>query len=222
MARSVTRLQLENRSYQLANMEGATNLWPRADVQERINTHLCEEYDLFRRSAPPDYYSSSTNVTTASGVIAYALPSDFLDLQEVLVQEGASDRLRSIRPFRRGTRSRLVAPDGVYTVSLEYTPTPTSLSADGSTFDGVNGWDELIVALVARDMLIKARESGEQLDEKIGELRARISTMGNRDRSAPRYLRDVDEECMSSINGLAAYRLRAGNIELYSEGWTWP
>lgn len=223
MARTVTRLQLQNRAYQLSNMESHTTLWPTTDVQERINTHLTECFDLFRAASPPDYYSNTQTVSVTASTSSYSLNSDFLDLQGVYVEEGATDRLRPIRSLRPGERSLVQAPTTSATIYVEYTPTPTSLSADGSTFDGVNGWDELIVNLVARDMLKKTRESTEQMDQSIAEMRARIKAMAYRDKGGPRYVRDVEEEDATPLylNSIACYRLRAGNIEIYESGWSW-
>lgn len=221
MSRTVTLAQLRTRARQLANFEGATTFLPDADVTERVNTHLTEEYDLLIQAAPPSYYSSTTTVSITSGTTAYALPADFMSLQCVYLTE-SSGQVREIMPMRGGERPYYQAPQGSYSASVEYTPTPTALSSDSDTFDGVNGWDELIAALVARDMLIKARESVEQVQLKINELRARIRTMGNRDRGKPRYLRDADQadqrvgrRAYYAVGTIGAYRLRAGNIEFY-------
>jgi hypothetical protein len=221
VARTVTLAQLRTRARQLANFEGATTFLPDADVTERVNTHITEEYDLLIQAAPPSYYSSTTTISVVSGTTAYSLPADFLSLQGVYLVEG-NGQVRELMPMRGGERPYFTAPGGSYSVTVEYTPTPTALSSDSDTFDGVNGWDELVASLVARDMLIKARESVEQIQLKIGELRARIRTMGNRDRGKPRYIRDADQadtragrNAYYAIGAIGAYRLRAGNIEFY-------
>ena len=228
MARSVTLLQLRTRARQAANFESATTFLPDADVNERINTHITEEYDLFIQASPPSYYSSTTTISVTSGTTTYALPSDFLSLQSVFLSQ-TGGQVREVMPIRSGERAYYRAPQSSYTVTVEYTPTPTLLSSDSDTFDGVNGWDELVVALVARDMLIKARESVEQIQLKIGELRGRIRTMGNRDRGKPRYLRDGDQpdaqnraQAFFASGTISAYRLRAGNIELYEPAVAYP
>ena len=221
MARTVTRAQLRTRARQKANMENATAFWPDADVNERIDTRTCELWDMLVAAAPPDYYSSSQTVSVVAGTIAYALAADFMDAQEVWVQGTTADRLRGLRPMRRGERGYLQAPTAAATVVLEYTPNFTTFANDNSTLDGVNGWDDLVVALVARDMLVKARESTEQVDLEAAELRARILRMGNRDRGNPRFVRDAEDENDSfwQITGnLARYRLRGGNIEIFEAG----
>jgi hypothetical protein len=232
MARTVTLLQLRTRARQLANMESATNLWPDADVTERVNTHLTELYDTFRVASPPDYYSTSVAIAVVAGTTAYAFASDFIDVQSVYVRSSSAGTINpgdvkyEVRPIRESERGFLQTPTQAYNVVVEYTPTLTLLASDGATFDGVNGWDELVVALVARDMLTKARESTEALEIKINEMRMRIRTMGTRDRGAPQYIRDVDESSYrGTVPGAASlygYRIRAGNIEFYECATVWP
>lgn len=222
MARTVTRAQLRTRARQLANMENATILWPDADVNERIDTHTCSLWNMLVDAAPPDYYASSTTISVVAGTIAYALPADFMSLQDCFVQEGSTDKLRQLRPMRGGERSGYQAPQSSATVTLDYTPNFTTFSGDSSTMDGVNGWDELVVNLVARDLLRKARESTDHIDPEIMRLRAMIIDLGNRDRGHPRYIRDVEEERWPGyISGLGptAYVLKASNIEFYENRW---
>ncbi len=221
MARTVTRAQLRTRARQMANMENATAVWPDADVNERIDTHTTAIWDMIVSLAPPHYYSSSTTVSVVVGTIAYALPADFMSLQEVYVQQGAVDKLRALRPLRRGERGWTQAPTRTASVTVEYTPNFTTFSSDSSTLDGVDGWDELVVAYVARDLLTKVRESGEQMDQKIAEVRARMMKLGNRDRGNPRLVRDVEDDdsgWWGAAESLAGYRLRAGNIEIFEYG----
>lgn len=222
MARTVTRAQLRTRARQLANMESATNLWPDADVNERIDTHTCSLWNLLVDASPPEYYSGSTTISVTSGTIAYALPADFMSIQGVYVQEGSTDQVRQLRPMRGGERSGYQAPQSAASVTLEYTPNFTTFAGDGSTLDGVNGWDELVVNLVARDLLRKARESTEQMDTEIMRLRQSIIDLANRDHGHPRYVRDVEEERWPGyITGLGptTYILKAGNIEFYENRW---
>lgn len=218
MARTVTRLQLRTRARQLANLENATNLWPDADVNDCIDRHINECYDLFRMAGPPDYYSSTATITTVVGTTAYALPADFLDCQDLFANE-TGGRLRPVLPLRRGNMPFFQPPQGVYTLTLEYTPSFTTLSADGSTFDGVGGWDDLIVYLVARDMLIKHRDSEAiaMMNQNITEMRARIRSMSERD-NRPKYITDIDESLTyvyPALSQIRAYRIRGANIELY-------
>lgn len=225
MARTVTRAQLRTRARQKSNMENALAPWPDADVNERIDTRTCELWDLLVQAAPPDYYSTSTNISVVAGTISYALPSDFKDLQEVYVQGTSTDRLRALLPMRRGERGQLQAPTSANTVVIEYTPNFTTFTADsgaGGQLDGVNGWDDLVVALVARDMLVKLRESTEQVDQEIAELRARIMKLSVRDKGNPAHVRDVEDDDENVFwdvtDTLTRYRLRGSNIEIYETG----
>jgi hypothetical protein len=218
MARTVTRAQLRTRARQLSNMENALDVWPDADVNERIDTHTTALWDLLVQAMPPNYYATSTTYSVTSGTITYALPSDFMGVDAVYVQQGSTDKLRKLPSMRPGTRGNYQAPQASSTVQLDYVPNFTSFAGDSSTLDGVNGWDELVAAYVARDLLVKQRESGEQMDQKIAELRARIERMKVRDRSGPRYIRDVyAEDNFAWIYGTspAVWEIKGSNLCLY-------
>lgn len=226
MSRPVTLLQLRDRARQKANFENATTFITDAELTRLVNTHRTAIYDLLRQAAPPYYYTSSATLSVTPGSGLYALPADFLSLENVYVTSGG--RNYEILPLRSGERSYWQAPSASSTVAVEYTPVPTDLAADGDTFDGVNGWDELIVAMCARDMLIKSRESVEQVQLEIQELTARIRTMSHRDRGKPRYIRDSDSTdtrgrygANPSPSQLGAYRLRGSNIEFYEPVTVW-
>lgn len=218
MARTVTRAQLRNRARQLSNMESATDLWPDTDVNERIDTHTTALWDLLVAAMPPSYYSTTQSISVTSGTSAYALASDFMSVEGVYVQEGSSDKLRRIPVMRPGERGNYQAPASSCTIQVDYVPNFTSFAGDSSTIDGVDGWDELVASYVARDLLIKQRDSTEQLDRKIAEVRARIERMKVRDRSGPRYIRNADAEIdFSYIYGTtpSCWRIRGSNIELF-------
>lgn len=58
------------------------------------------------------------------------------------------------------TISFIPTPTGNYTVNVNYVPTPTTLSADGDTFDGVAGWEQYAVL----DAAIKCATKNQQWD----------------------------------------------------------
>jgi hypothetical protein len=218
MARTVTRAQLRTRARQKANFEGATTAWPDTDVNERIDTRTSEIWDLLVEAAPPAYYASSYTISVTTGTISYSLPTDYMSLHKVFLQCGSTDRVAELQPMR--ARSGYWAPTVSATVTMEYTPNWTTFSGDSDTLNGVNGWDELVVCLVARDLLVKGREVTGDIDQQIAELRARIMKMRTRDRGHSRYIRDVDEEdatpwVIQAPIGPSVYRVRGSNIELY-------
>lgn len=228
MAREVTLADLRTRARQLADVEGDPNITD-AELTSLANRHLTEVFDRLVDAGPPEYYAASQTLTTSAGVSTYALPVTFRDLQQVFVHEDGEER-RALLPMPTNARGRYKAPTGQWTLTLEYTPTAPVLVSDADTFDGVSGWDELIVNLMARDVHAKRESDPSIVMSNIARLEARITLRGrNRDRGSPKRIVDLDEVMTDQspwgwmhTTRLACYRLRAGNIELYEPLWGLP
>lgn len=220
MARTVTLSNLRTWARQLADVESDPNITD-AELTALVNRHLPEVYDLLLDSGPPDYFAASSTITTAIGTTAYALPADFRALVDVFAQE-SSIEVRSLAPVRPGERGRYQAPTGVWSFTMEYIPAAPTLSTGTDTFDGVSGWEELIALMVARDVMVKRESDPSILMISIDAMKGRIAARArNRDRGHPRYGVDMDMQgdraCWPYTNTVrvTAYRLRAGNLELY-------
>lgn len=226
MARTVTLSSMRTWARQLSDTENDSNITD-AELTALVNRHLCEVYDLLVESGPPEYYAGSTTVTTSNGVIPSSLTSDFRNLVGVYVHETSAER-RPLFPMPEGTRGRYKAPSDEWTVTLEYVPAAPVL-ADGDTFDGVSGWEALIVNRVALDVMKKREADPSVILADIAGLEHRVRMRArNRDRGSPKRTVDLDEiECdgpfgWTANSRLACYRLRAGNIELYEPLWGRP
>lgn len=227
MARSATLSTLQARARRLADVEGDPNITD-AELTDLANRHLTEVYDLLVDAGPPEYFASSTTLTTASGTTAYNLPSDFRSLLAVYDQE-TSTRLRAIPAMPEGARARFQPPTAVRSIYVEYVPAPPTLTGN-QTFDGVSGWEELISNLMARDIMVKREDDPSVVINTIDRLMARVSsTSRNRDRGAPKRVLDADDRACDgtpwgwgSGSRIAAYRLRAGTLELFEGLWGLP
>lgn len=220
MARTVTLSSLRTWARELADVESDPNIGD-SELTALANRHLTEVYDALVNAGPPEYYAASTTVTTVAGTTLYALPVDFRTLLDIYSHESETD-LRLVHPMGNGQRGRYVAPTGVWTCTVEYVPAAAMLVADGDTFDGVSGWEELIVNLMARDVMVKRESDPSVIINTIDRLQARISVRArSRDRGHPKYTTDVDAQATSFPWGtstgsrIAAYRLRGDNVELY-------
>src|SRR5688572_22382213 len=117
MSRNYTRGDIRTRSRMLANLR-STSFPTDAEANDLINVHYCEVYDLLVAAGPPEYYASRTTVTTASGTIAYALPSDFRSLLTLYSNESTDER-RPILGIDAMERASYKAPSGAYDLTLE-------------------------------------------------------------------------------------------------------
>ena len=227
MARAVTLLNLRTWARQLSDTENDDNVTD-AELTALANRHYPEVYDLLIEAGPPEYYASSTTVSVTASTIPYALQADFRALLGVYVHESTDER-RPLMPMPEGARGQFKAPSASTTVTLEYIPAPGTLSSNGDTVDGVSGWEELIVARMARDVMVKLEKDPSIPMATAAAIEQRIKNRSkNRDRGQPRRITDLDDVTYSPIWGwtqaskLACYRLRAGNIEFYEPLWGRP
>jgi hypothetical protein len=215
--RTVTLLQLRTRAKELADMVGSSFLSD-DEWNDLANRYVTEVYDLLVQAGPPDYYSDDATITTVPGQLAYDLPDDFRSLENVRVLE-PNLRERPINAMQDRERGFYTPVRSTWTVKLEYIAAPPLLEADDATFDGVSGWDELIVLHMAQTALDK-EETPHDLARKIEKMEARIRTNRPRDRGAPRFITDLgaDERATfwwTQTSPVQRYRLRAGKLEIY-------
>jgi len=227
VARVVTLLNLRTWARQLSDTENDDSITD-AELTALANRHYPEVYDLLIEAGPPEFFSSSTTVSVTTGTIAYALQADFRALLGVYVHESTDER-RPLMPMPEGSRGQYKAPTQSVTVTLEYLPAAGTLSANGDTVDGVSGWEELIVARMSRDVMVKLEKDPSIVMATIAGLENRIKNRSkNRDRGQPRRITDLDEAYVTAPWGwtggskLGCYRLRAGNIEFYEPLWRYP
>lgn len=228
MARTVTLANLRTWARQLANVEGDPNITD-AELTSLANRHITEVYDLLVSAGPADYYAASTTISVVAGTSTYALPADFRNLTGVYVNESSAER-RPVPPMGENERGRYKPPTTGATVTLEYIPSATVLASDGDTFDGVSGWEELVVNLMARDVMAKREADPSVPMMNIDRLVGRITAQSRaRDRGQPKRVVDLDAATTTTWpwgwttnSRVAVYRLRAANIELYESLWGMP
>lgn len=183
-----------------------------------INQSYAELYDLLTNMYK-DFYVSSTTVSLVAGTDTYNLPALFYKLLGVdLLINGVASSAITLRPFvfnernmytdrpsftangnnyryrLLGSQIKLVpTPDTTDTLKLWYVPAITDLSSDGSTLDGVNGWEEYIVIDVAIKSLLKEESdvTALMMQKEAMKQRIREGAMA-RDTSFPDRVIDVN------------------------------
>lgn len=226
MARTVTLLQLRTdaRLYADERPGGASTFITDTEANRLVNLALTELYDLLVEARGQEYYETvSTSTSTVAGTATISLPSDFYQLLGVHLQWATND-LEPVQDLEHiqdrhwlvnlGTWSKYApkayrlrgasleffpTPTSVVTVALRYIPAFTDLAADGSTFDGVNGWEKLVALRAAIEMRVIAGRSYADLDRLYERERERIQGLAA-DRAAqhPKRIRDVQPENIGS------------------------
>lgn len=214
MARTRTLLQLRSDVRVRADIENATGRFPDSELTRYVNQGIAELYDLLVDARGLSYYRSATPhpITTTASTVNYALPTSFYKLIGVRISNGpplerfdaleepemARTEAETSYPLYYDLRGSYIAlrpyHEAGYVVLVEYVPHATELSADVSTFDGINGWEEYVVAFAARCCLIKDERlelAGAMLQE-MERLKGRIAGLApNRDGYRPTRIRDA-------------------------------
>lgn len=228
MSRNVSLLQLRTWARELSDTESDPNITD-SELTALANRHLTEVYDRLVDAGPPDYYAATTQITTTSGTIEYALHVNFRNLVNVYVRE-TTDIRRPLLPMPNAARGNYKAPTGTWTLDVEYIPVAPTLASSADTFDGVSGFEELIANLMARDVMAKRESDPSVVMANIARLEARITSRArSRDKGQPKRVTDLDEVSdrlypwgWGGTSRLACYRLRADNLELFEPLWGIP
>jgi len=102
-----------------------------------------------------------------------------------LMSSGSSDLIRFYPTPDTGNHQYRVA----------YMPHTPDTFADTDNIDGINGWEEYIVLLVAIDMLIKEESSTTTLERKLQRFEDRIERLSSdRDDHQPATISDVTDD----------------------------
>lgn len=215
MARSVTLAQMRTTALRLADME-TSGFVGTSEANDAINSAIAEVWDDLIENNQADEFSSDFSITTTAGTASYSLPSDFRSAVALYALEASDGSRRPVMLINNFDRAYHKNPTGAYSLNLEYVPAPPTLSSDSDTFDGISGFEKLVIALAARDFLIKEESDISAVEAVIQDIRRRIS--GYSRSKGPRLLTDVDAidaRIYPTTIGIRGYRIRGSNIEVY-------
>lgn len=222
MAATVTLLQLITAAADRADMPTptTTTFVTKATWTIYINSSIRNLYDKLIEAYGEDYFYFATPqaITTDGTNDSYALANDFYKLLGVDLKVNnewktvhrfnfsernrfslpgiqAQGRGELIRYRLRGTRILFAPlPSAGQSIRLHYAPTFTDLSADGDTFDGINGWHEWVANHAALKALAK-EDGGGAFQEVSGLLKLEEDRLESikeaRDLGEPSTIRDV-------------------------------
>lgn len=228
MARSATLQQLINDALLRADMVGALGgRISNPEIVRYINQGITRLYEQLCLSSQ-DYYLSQWTVNTANGTDTYPLPGDFFWLRGIDINLGGQQYFPA-RRFNweerdayklqgtgwywdqpvwydlRGTNIVVLpAPQGVYQLIGWYYPNAPQLAAPDDTFDGVNGWEELIVLDAAIKMLVR-EESWDAVDRLQGQYAEQLDRV---QRMSPKRNAGQPPRVTDIFRGRTPYRRR--------------
>lgn len=222
MARNRSGLALIDDAMARADVEGETARHPRAGVLRYVNQGYAELRDLLIEARGASYYRVSTpwSFTTTADTYYYSgsFPALFMRLISVRVDDDGREgiMLEQMQPLQEARLLDEACPAETWpthydlrplgislyprhaaglTVTVEYIAATTDVTDSSSSYvDGVDGWEEYIVAFAARCIAFKDEEyqlAGALLQE-MERMAARIKKMApHRDAFRPRRVQDV-------------------------------
>jgi hypothetical protein len=220
---TVTLLQLRTSAKQRSDNVNASFVSD-AEWNGYIANSYQELYGLITTAFGNDYFTQtpSTGVTiTTDGLTQfYALPADFFKLLGVDLQISGNQYWVTLKPFTFNERNAYnivtsLTPTAGQVLRLFYVPRATVLSGDTDVVDGVNGWEDYIVA----DACIKALAKEESdvsvfVAQKQALLQRIESEAENRDAGMPAR---VSNTAGRTARGMR-YRLNGPNLWLIGNG----
>lgn len=222
MAANVTLGEMKTRTRELADMQTSSQsqaFVTDAELVRHLNRGIKQLYQKLIIARGDEYYAKSTTFPTVASQANYALPADFMQLLMLAVTDGSivvpvekwtMKQWADLRYLQNVSsndltlyRYRIVGPNievrpepttSAHTFTMYYLPAFLSLTMDGDTFDGINGWEDWACYNAAIDMLNK-EESFEQsaaLMAQKQQLEDQISALaGARDANLPERVGDT-------------------------------
>lgn len=178
-------------------------------LNEYINRSTVEVWEILRKKRDDRLVKAPLLIYSAIGVDTVQLPPDFYELRKLEIADPSSrtgwTRLRKIdldvthlyaTLFGKRYRYRLQGesiylvptPQAVETLRLWYLPCAPVLVNDSDTFDGVNGYEELVFQLVMRKCKVRQEQDTSEADREIARLEARINSAADGRDAEPFFL----------------------------------
>lgn len=227
MARTFTLAELRTAVQRRGGVENSYDL--RAPIlNEFINSAAAELWDILRKKGD-DVLVKSETLATSIGSATVPLPATFYKLIVLQLQDASSPSgWRRLRPFTI-EESHLFGPSAggpyryrlqgsnivlstatpvVETLRLYFVPYSPIMTSDSDTLDGLNGYEELVVAMAWRKCVERQRLDTSGIDREIGRLMGRVS-------------RDSDGRDAEPFSLLPPGRRRRGDFLDIDYDWDW-
>lgn len=217
MAKTATLLDIRTQVRQVAGME-QSQFCTDAELNNYINNAYARLYDLLTEKFADDYFQETDSISLVAGTESYDLPDDFYKLTAVDIVISSTQKKR-VKRYTNMERNRFdtysgyinsygfpslryklsgdqitfkPVPNGAQNIELTYIPVYTTLSDDGDTLDGVNGYEQLIILDAAIMAKIKEETDVTELRYERDKILMSIEAAAeNRDANEPQRVNDA-------------------------------
>jgi hypothetical protein len=208
-------------------VEGDTHVTD-TEIVQLLNVYYPWFWDILVECAPPDYFVKTVTFSSVAGQLEYALSTvcpdgDFYKIRAIYNQN-SDGTLRPLRPIPHAGVMPYKPATSAATISLSYIPGATILAATAvapeiSAFDGINGWEELLVQRTAAAVKRKREEDESPYLRMCAEIENRMRKNSTRDEGEPERVvrrRYQNFPYFWDSNAVTGYRISGNYIQLYS------
>lgn len=227
MSREYTAQNIIDRARSITDKQNDQSVTD-AEILTYIDHNYPRTWALLAESAPPEFMVKSANFSSVVGKIQYPVvgvggvipDNDFWKIKTVYVIESTQPlggELRALEPINEFNRLWFRAPQGAFPLQLDYIRQCPKITDYSNKIDGINGWEDHLVCLVAQDIKMKLEEDPSRYEKKEQKLEAEIRKLAYRDAGyAERIVRRRHHDPYYLYrNSLDGYRLKGDNLELY-------
>ena len=227
--RAVLASDLLTRLEEMTGIQGNTHFGT-TEKYGILTSAVADAWDTIISAGIGTEYVKNVTFTATAGTREYSIATvvpagDFYKVSQMCVDEGGGH----FRPLTRispaetwGYRSPIQSAS----MKLYYVPCAPTWTDGTESFDGINGWEELVLQIAAITIKKKVEDDYRPFAQRKMELEKRIHTMGNRNSAdPPRVLRKAYTARRSFgyfhpyNNNVSAWDIRGANFELlYREG----
>lgn len=194
------------------------------EIMTMIDHNYPRTWSLLALSSPPDHMVADVQFNTTPGTIQYDITSagivpnqDFWKVKQVYVVESSQGELRPLQPINENNRLWFRAPQVACTVQLAYIKQCPKVTSYSQLIDGINGWEDHLIALCCQDVKMKFEEDAAPYVKREQQLAEEIKKLANRDAGFAESIvrRRHHDPYFLYRNNLDGYRLRGNYLELY-------
>lgn len=195
------------------------------EIMFYLNDAYCFLRDLLIEN--DQFFGVRKTFTTTANQLNYVLnqtsgildSNNFYKMLGLYCIESGSSGTAELRPLRMISDSDLQsyrAVDGAYSMEIHYVPT-TALAVSTDTYDGINGYEELLVILAAIDVKQKRDEDARFLIKKKDEYIDRIRKSAKLNSYEPKQIKRVfnrkDDPLRMFRQTVHAYRIVGSGVD---------
>ncbi len=144
--------------------------------------------------------------------------TDFFQVSSVYVNEG-NGQLRPIDRIHPAEVQAYKAPVQVVPMQLNYIPcAPTWTGSGDVAFDGINGYEELVLCIAAQAIMAKKNDSGSPYAKRQREIEQELNNMAGRiknPRVVQRRQAKLNDRYLPWRNNVSGWNLVGETLELY-------